>query len=241
MFGFCCCLILITASFSRNHSMEWSESHDLALCGEVLLLEPFKYPKRSKERGEIWGRIALNLNSVNSPKFKVSKRSVRDRFTMLQTKYKEEITEEERASGMDCEETQLDAALEEITEKERAANPERNDKAGVMNKKIETEKASAEEVRKQAMERLGKTQKRNADSEEGKSSKYRKRSSDAVEYLKEKFQEEKELRKEEIELKRNEQQMMLDQQSQMQKQQLEMMKMMQKQNEALMALLAKAL
>ena len=110
-----------------------------------------------------------------------------------------------------------------------------------MNKKIETEKASAEEVRKQAMECLGKTQKRNADSEEGKSSKYRKRSSDAVEYLKEKFQEEKELRKEEIELKRNEQQMMLDQQSQMQKQQLEMMKMMQKQNEALMALLAKAL
>ena len=240
MFGFCCCLILITASFSRNHSMEWSESHDLALCGEVLLLEPFKYPKRSKERGEIWGQIALNLNSVNSPKFKVSKRSVRDRFTMLQTKYKEKI-KEERASGIDCEETQLDAALEEITEKERAANLERNDKAGVMNKKIETERASAEEVRKQAMEHLGKTQKRNADSEEGKSSKYRNRSSDAVEYLKEKFQEEKELRKEEIELKRNEQQMMLDQQSQMQKQQLEMMKMMQKQNEALMALLAKAL
>ena len=115
MFGFCCCLILITASFSRNHSMEWSENHDLALCGEVLLLEPFKYPKRSKERGEIWGQIALNLNSVNSPKFKVSKRSVRDRFAMLQTKYKEKIREEERASGIDCEETQLDAALEEIT------------------------------------------------------------------------------------------------------------------------------
>lgn len=210
--------MLITASFPRNYSMEWSESHDLALCGEVLLLEPLKYPKRSKKRGEIWGRIAVNLNSVNSPKFKVSKRSVRDRFTLLRTKYKEKIREEERASGIDCEETQLDAALEEITEKERAADLERNDKAGVVNKKNESEKASAEEVRKQAMERLGKTQKRNADSGEEKSKKYRKRSSDAVEYLKEKFQEEKELRKEEIELKRNEQQMILDQQSQMQKQ-----------------------
>lgn len=61
------------------------------------------------------------------------------------------------------------------------------------------------------MERLSKTQKRNADLGEEKSSEYRKRSSDAVEYLKEKFQEEKELRKEEIELKRKEQQMMLDQ------------------------------
>ena len=197
--------------------MEWSESHDLALCGEVLLLEPLKYPKRSKKRGEIWGRIAVNLNSVNSPKSKVSKRSVRDRFTLLRTKYKVKIREEERASGIDCEETQLDAALEEITEKERAADLERNDKAGVVNKKNESEKASAEEVRKQAMERLGKTQKRNADSGEEKSKKYRKRSSDAVEYLKEKFQEEKELRKENW-VEEKWAAMILDQQSQMQKQ-----------------------
>jgi len=83
-------------------------------------------------------------------------------------------------------------------------------------------------------------QKRNADSEEEKSSKYRKRSSDAVEYLKKKFEEEKELREEEIELKRNEQQMMLNQQSQARKQQLEMMTLIQKQNEALMALFQKA-
>ena len=41
--------------------MEWLESHDLALYGEVLVFEPFKYPKRSKERSEIWGRIAVNL------------------------------------------------------------------------------------------------------------------------------------------------------------------------------------
>ena len=85
------------------------------------MLEPFKYPKRSKEQGEIWGQIAVNLNSLRSPKFRVSKRSVRDSLTLLQTKYKEKIGEEERASGIDCEETQLDAALEEIAEKERAA------------------------------------------------------------------------------------------------------------------------
>lgn len=56
-----------------------------------------------------------------------------------------------------------------------------------------------------------------ADSGEEKSKKYRKRSSDAVEYLKEKFQEEKELRKENW-VEEKWAAMILDQQSQMQKQ-----------------------
>lgn len=180
--------------------MKWTEDHDLTLCGEVLLQEPFKHPKNSKERGEVWRQIALNLNSLASPIFKVSKRSVRDRLTLLQTKYKEKIREEERASGIDCEETQLDAALEEILDKEKAADMERNEQAGTLTKKHQSEKASAEEVRRQAMERLGKTQKRNADSEEGKPSKRgKRRSSDAVEYLKEKFELESKLRKDEME------------------------------------------
>ena len=68
------------------------------------------------------------------------------------------------------------------------------------------------------MERLGKTQKRNADSEEGKPSKRgKRRSSDAVEYLKEKFELERKLRKDEMEFKKNEQHMLMDQQSKMHK------------------------
>ncbi|CAH3135459.1 unnamed protein product [Porites lobata] len=87
--------------FFRNNSMKWTVEHDLTLCGEVLLQEPFKHPKNSKDRGE---------------------RSVRDRLTLLQTKYKGKIREEEKASGIDCEETPLDAAIEEILEKEKAAD-----------------------------------------------------------------------------------------------------------------------
>ena len=221
--------------------MKWTEDHDLTLCGEVLLQEPFKHPKNSKERGEIWGQIAVNLNSLASPTFKVSKRSVRDRLTLLQAKYKEKIREEERASGIDCEETQLDTAVEEILDKEKAADMERNEQAGTLTKQHQSEKASAEEVRRQAMERLGKTQKRNADMEEGKPSKRgKRRSSDAVEYLKGKFELESKLRKDEMEFKKNEQKMLMDQQSQMHKQQLEMMNMVQQQNQSLMALLEKA-
>ena len=88
------------------------------------------------------------------------------------------------------------------------------------------------------MERLGKTQKRNAHSEEGKPSKKgKRRSSDAVEYRKEKFELESQLRREEMDFKKTKQQMLVDQQSQMHKQQLEMMKMLQQQNQSLVALL----
>lgn len=91
------------------------------------------------------------------------------------------------------------------------------------------------------MERLGKTQKRNAHSEEGKPSKKgKRRSSDAVEYLKEKVELESQLRREEMDFKKTKQQMLVDQRSQMHKQQLEMMKMLQQQNQSLVALLEKS-
>ena len=59
---------------------------------------------------------------------------MRDRLTLLQTYYKEKIREGERASGIDCEETQLDAAVEEILDKEKAADMERNKQAGIQKK-----------------------------------------------------------------------------------------------------------
>ena len=63
--------------FSRNNSMKWTKEHDFILRGEVLLQEPFKHPQN---RGEVWGQIALNSNSLVSAIFKVSERSVRDRL-----------------------------------------------------------------------------------------------------------------------------------------------------------------
>ena len=54
---------------------------------------------------------------VGHLKFKVSERSLRDRLTLLQQKYKAKMRMEEAASGMDCEETKVDKTLEEILEK----------------------------------------------------------------------------------------------------------------------------
>ena len=50
--------------------MEWTELHDLNLCEEVLVVEPWKHSYRSKERGDSWNEIAKNLNASDHPTFK---------------------------------------------------------------------------------------------------------------------------------------------------------------------------
>ena len=102
--------------------MKWTEKHDITLCRDVLVMEPYQYPYRSKEREDVWNNIAINLNGLDHPKFKVSKRSVRDRLTLLITKYKAKVREEENASGISCEESELDQALEEIIDKGKLAD-----------------------------------------------------------------------------------------------------------------------
>ena len=183
----------------RNQSMEWTEEHDVFLCREVLLLDPFQYPYRSKERGDVWGQVAINLNSSN-PKFKVSKRSVRDRLALLQSRYKEKMKREEMASGIDCEETELDRALEEIIEKEKASESSRNEGSSAQVKK---DKEAEEEQRLKAMERLGQTTKRQveADGKEMTPTKSRRSGSETLEYLRDKFQSESQYKEQELALR----------------------------------------
>ena len=63
---------------------------------------------------------------VGHLKFKVSERSLRDRLTLLQQKYKAKMRMEEAASGIDFEKTKLDKASEEIIEKEKEATDARS-------------------------------------------------------------------------------------------------------------------
>ena len=63
--------------------MEWTEDHDLCLSQEILSLEPFKAKKGSITTGNICDQIANNLNFLEIPRFRVSKRSVRELYTLL--------------------------------------------------------------------------------------------------------------------------------------------------------------
>ena len=85
--------------------MEWKEEHDLLLCREILVCRPYKFKERTVERGKI----------CETAKFRVNKRSVRERFKLIKEKFKRKIREEENSSGIDVEPTsELEQALEEI-------------------------------------------------------------------------------------------------------------------------------
>ena len=71
--------------------MEWTEDHDLCLSQEIISLEPFKAKKGSIARGNIWDQIANNLNSLKIRRYRVSKRSVRERYTLLIEKLKKKL------------------------------------------------------------------------------------------------------------------------------------------------------
>ena len=136
--------------------MEWKEQHDNCLCQEILVLEPFKYKNESISRGQIWEKNCIQSEraGLKIPRFKVSKRAVRERYTLLSEKFKVKMKDEEKASGIECDLSEVEKALEEIAEKEVAAEDTmENDKKKVDN-------AKSVEMRNRALESLGKTQKR---------------------------------------------------------------------------------
>lgn len=65
--------------------------------------------------------IADNLNAIEDPKFRVTARSVRDRYAYLTMRKSTQLKDVERASGIAVSETELDVLLEEILEKEKEA------------------------------------------------------------------------------------------------------------------------
>ena len=174
----------------------------MRLCGEVLHDEPYQRKKGSNQRGEAWTQIAKRLSGSDELVFRVDQRGVRERMERLKTNYKAKMREEESASGITVEEiSELDALICEIIERERMAEEARESNANW--KKNDADKKTAEEMRKVAMERYGETRKRSEEEDNtDKKVKRRKSGGDAVEFLREKAQMEKELRKEEIAIKK---------------------------------------
>ena len=115
-----CLLTLVSVgSIFLFKGMDWSDKHDLVLCREVLVMEPYQHPHRSKERGDVWHQVTVNLSDLDHPKFKVNKRSIRGRLTMtfLITMHKAKIRQEKNATGITWEETELNQTLEEIIDR----------------------------------------------------------------------------------------------------------------------------
>lgn len=236
--------------------MQWTREHDILLCREVLGLQVYKHKKGTNEAGRLWEEIAKKLRGFETVRFKsnLSQRAVRERFNLIQGRFKENEKMELAASGISVpEQDELDALLEDIAERERDAIAEANEKKG-------QEKATAEDIRNQALERMGQTKKRKSeDSQEPKERKSRRSSNDALQYMQEKVESDKAFREEELNMRKKEEetkasqfqamytqqqsflQAMAQQQAQQQQQNQQMQMLMAQQSQAMMSVIEKLL
>lgn len=128
--------------------MKWTPMHDLELLKEILAERPFDYPKRSREIGLVWKKILANLNAKKGIQFSINTiRAVRDRYQLLETKFKRNAVKELNASGIHVEPTEFETAMEDLVvyfeNQEANAKKEKETKL----KNSENEKGKAEEVR----------------------------------------------------------------------------------------------
>ena len=106
--------------------MRWIKDQDLILLKEILLFKSYSLKRGSPELGSVSEQIAESLNSLREDKilFKVSQRSVRDRFNVLKNNFAKRQRDEERTSGISPEISEVDECLDDIIErfKERDEN-----------------------------------------------------------------------------------------------------------------------
>ena len=96
--------------------IKWSTKHDDLMLREVLASEIWSTRAGSLDRGEKWTLIAEKLNNIENPKFRTNSRAVRERFQVLFDKRKAKNREEERASGISPEVTEIDRMLDDLIE-----------------------------------------------------------------------------------------------------------------------------
>ena len=203
--------------------MEWTEQHDNCLCQEILVLEPFKFKKGSIARGQTWEKIANILNDLELPRFRVTKRAVRERYSLLSEKFKAKMKQEEKASGIETDLSQVEKGLEEIAEKETAAGE------AIENDKKKADNTKAVEMRNRALESLGASQKRKQNEEEengARKSKNRRSGGDTVAYLREKNEIVQKWRSEELQLQKQRVEVESKKEQQSKKQHEDMMQIM---------------
>ena len=159
------------------------------LVRELLLFEPWKY-HGSVERGHTWKRISESLNALEHPIFKVDDRAVRDRYKLLEKKFKKKESDEYKASGISPDvETEVELGIRDIIEQFNDSNIRTKAELDEKKRNIDNDTHEAEELRKESLEKFGETHKHNSsDSEFETPAKKRTRASgsETIAYLREK-------------------------------------------------------
>ena len=184
--------------FSNKH-MKWTEPHDIYFLREMMLCQPWEHKKGSTERGETWARLAANLSKCSKLVFHVTQRSLRDRYLLLERKHKKKVFDEENASGISPEDTEIEQLMNEIVDLFEESDQFEKDKK----KKLEEEAADIEEMRKASLESFRETKERKRQRSPSKK-KTRTSGASAISFIREKVAIEGEQKKSELQLKREE-------------------------------------
>lgn len=207
--------------------MKWTPDHDVMLGKEVMLFELWKFKPGSRERGHCLDRIAESLNQLEKPCFNVSQKSIRDRLKILERDFKKKDRFERNASGISPEKSEVDEFMEDYLERREEQEKQSETTSAEGRDKAAKEKASAEDMRNKAMERLAETKKRAGDDPPRK--KRKQSSNETIEFLREASEKECELKKEELEFRKKQGESATTQQNLMFQQQHEMTRQFQEQ------------
>ena len=129
----------------------------------------------------------------------MSQTSVRDRLKILERDFKKKERSEKNASGISPERTEVDQIMEDYLEQKEDQERESEKASEESRDKMAKEKATAEDMRNKAMERLSETKKRAGSDLPKKKRKHN--GNDTLEYIKEASDRECELKKQELEFK----------------------------------------
>eukprot|EP00795_Rhopilema_esculentum_P005672 gene5672-10912_t len=186
---------------SNGKRFKWTSAHDELLLREVLNSEIWLTRAGSAERGDKWKKIADTLNLIECPVFGTNQRSTRERFQFLFEKRKSKNREEERASGISPDITDIDKLLDELIELFETANLEQVNSAKEKANKVALDAEKGLEMRRLSMESMGESAKRkSSDDGKGKEKRARRTASDTFEFLNEKIKIDIEWKKKEFEL-----------------------------------------
>ena len=129
----------------------------------------------------------------------MSQKSVRDRLKILERDFKKKERSEKNASGISPEKTELDQIMEDYLEQKEDQERESEKASEESRDEAAKDKATAEDMRNQTMERLSETKKRAGSDLPKKKRKHN--GNDTLDYLREASDRECELKKQELEFK----------------------------------------
>ena len=134
-------------------------------------------------------------------------RTVQDHYQTLEKTYKKQKRKEDRQSGINPEETEVDIALPDIIEWFEEAQKIHQDASKKQKKKTEQDAAKAEDMRRKSLETFGETMKRKPIENDEKQSTSKRGNTDSktLNVLQEKAESKMAIRQQEIEI-RNKQQ-----------------------------------